>query len=472
MIALPELIVTLTALCAFVSDLFVKEDRPRAVPIVVMVGLTLACMSFFIVPHSGYLFGGRFVVDLGVLWFKGIFCLATLFAVMLSWDSFYPRSYEGKKLTHSGEFCTLLLLTLLGMMILVSSRDLVTIYVSLELSTIPLFLLSSWSRTSISSEGGLKYVVLGAISSALILFGMSILYGLTGEMTISGIMGAENFTPGYWYALSLIGAGVGFKLAVVPFQMWAPDVYEGAPTPITAYLSVASKTTGVALAVFLFSTLAGEHLASWGGIIAMLSAFTMTMGNVAAIAQNNIKRFMAYSSISQAGYILMGFIGAAPEGLSVIVFYMLGYLVTNIAAFSVIILYANETGREELRDYAGLSLTRPLLALVLMISLFSLAGIPPLAGFTGKFFLFSIAAKSGFYWLVTLAAVNSTISLYYYLKIVRQMYIEVPLVIPSTFSVSRVFAIVMCVTVAGTIAIGVFPGFYETIHSQLTVAEG
>jgi NADH-quinone oxidoreductase subunit N len=467
-LALPEILVLLTAFAAFVLDLFVQKKNPRFVPYAVMTGLALASASlFWVFPVSGNLLGGRFVVDSGVLWFKLIFLLAAFFSVTLSTESFeqLPKS-RGGQLEHGSEFFILLLLTLLGMMLLVSSRDMATIYVSLELSTIPLFLLSAWSKNSLSSEAGLKYVVLGAMSSALLLFGMSIMYGLSGQMSIEAIASAIQPNSAYWFALALIGSGVGFKLALFPFHMWAPDVYEGAPTPVTAYLSVASKTAGVALAVVLFARLAGSHLSDWSTVIALISALTMTLGNVAAIAQHNIKRFMAYSSISQAGYIIMGFIGSAPEGFPAIIYYLLGYLVTNIAVFAVIILYANQTGREEISDYAGLSESRPLLALVMMVALFSLAGIPPLAGFTGKFFLFSVAAKSGYYWLVTLAAVNSTISLFYYLKIVRQMYIEAPLELPSSFSTSRLFTATLCITLVGTILIGVLPVFYETISSQ------
>lgn len=467
-IALPEIIVGLTALLVFTLDLAVQEKKPGLIPYLAMTGLILASLSLFLIfPHTGSLLGGRFVIDSAAIWFKLIFLLATLSAVALAADRFgqVPAS-KSSHLDSSSEFVVLLLLTLLGMMMLVSSRDLATIYVSLELSTIPLFLLSAWSKSSLSSEAGLKYVMLGAMSSALLLFGMSIMYGLSGEMALEAIVVAIRPNPAYWFALALIGAGVGFKLALCPFHMWAPDVYEGAPTPVTAYLSGASKTAGVALAVVLFAKLAGSHLSDWSIGIALISALTMTLGNVAAIAQHNIKRFMAYSSISQAGYIIMGFIGAAPEGYPAIIYYLLGYLVTNIAVFAVIILYANQTGREEINEYAGLSETRPLLALVMMVALFSLAGIPPLAGFTGKFFLFSVAAKAGYYWLVTLAAVNSTISLYYYLKIVRQMYIEPPLELPSTFTSSRILMWTLCVTLAGTILIGVLPIFYESISSQ------
>jgi len=466
-LAIPEVIVTVTALIAFIIDLIINKDDPRYVAPIVMTGLLLAGLSILVVfPYSGAILGGRFVISSGTLWFKLIFVLAALFAVVLASNCFgHTQLLKSDQLDRPSEFYILLLMTLLGMLFLISSRDLVTLYVSLELSTIPLFLLSAWSKGILSSEAGLKYVVLGAMSSALLLFGMSLVYGLTGSMELESLA-ALNASSAYWIALALIGAGVGFKLTLFPFHMWAPDVYEGSPTAVTAYISVASKAAGVALAVILFAKLAGNQLSSWDPVIALLSAFTMTLGNIAAISQQNIKRFMAYSSISQAGYIILGFMGSAPEGYPAIIFYLLGYLVTNVAVFTVIILYANQTGREGIKEYAGLSITHPALAAVMMVALFSLAGIPPLAGFTGKFFLFSIAAKAGYYWLVTLAAVNSTISLYYYLRIVRQMYIEAPLEMSTTFKTNRLFGWTLAITFTAIVLIGVLPFFYEKISSD------
>ena len=244
LIALPEIIVLATTLLAFVFDLLFLKRQQKITPYIAMAGLSASLASLYIVyPLSGSLLGGRFVLGSGAIWFKLIFILSALFTVAISTASFetLPASKKSE-LERGGEFVVLILLTLLGMLLLTSARDLVTIYVSLELSTIPLFLLSAWSRSSLSSEAGLKYVVLGAMSSALLLFGMSIVYGLSGEMTISAITAAIQPSTAFWYALALIGAGVGFKLALFPFHMWAPDVYEGAPTPVTAYLSVASKT--------------------------------------------------------------------------------------------------------------------------------------------------------------------------------------------------------------------------------------
>ncbi|MDX9975654.1 MAG: NADH-quinone oxidoreductase subunit N, partial [FCB group bacterium] len=350
-----------------------------------------------------------------------------------------------------------------------SARDIITLYVSLELATIPLFVLAAWRREDpLATEAGMKYVILGALASAFILYGLGILYGLTGQtdlVLMSRIL-SQNVQPAFWLAAAMLFAGVGFKLTLVPFHMWAADVYQGAPAPVTAYLSVASKGAGLAFMFQLFFRLMGWALVDWGMLIAIIAAVTMTLGNVVAIVQHNIKRFMAFSAVSQAGYFLLGFLGPAPEGVPAMLFYMLVYVVTNLAVFAAIVWYANETGRERIEDYRGLSQSNPLIALAMMVALFSLAGIPPLSGFVGKFFLFSVAAKGGYHWLVAVAAVNSTISLYYYLRVIRQMYIEPLPEGEPHLGISKMLAGTMGVLAAGVALMGIIPTFYETISTQ------
>jgi NADH-quinone oxidoreductase subunit N len=248
--------------------------------------------------------------------------------------------------------------------------------------------------------------------------------------------------------------------------MWAADVYEGAPIPVTAYLSVASKAAGLAFVFQIFFRMMGGQLGQWATIVAVLAALTMTVGNVVAIVQQNITRFMAFSAISQAGYIILGFLGPSAEGVPAMLFYMLVYVLTNLAVFACIIWYANQTGREQIKDYRGLSRTNPLMALAMMIALFSLAGIPPLSGFVGKFFLFSIASRAGFNWLVAVAAVNSTISLYYYLRIVRQMYIEPVFEGATRLPVNSPMIATVSVLSLGVVTLGIIPSFYQVIHAQ------
>jgi NADH-quinone oxidoreductase subunit N len=351
-------------------------------------------------------------------------------------------------------------------MFLVSATDLITLYVSLELATVPLFVLAAWRRDVRSGEAGLKYVVLGSLASAFLLYGLGILYGLTGHTDLNAIRGALENAPAFWLAAAMITAGIGFKLTVVPFHMWAADVYEGAPTPVTAYLSVASKAAGLGLMFQLYFRGMGGFLAEWGLLIAILAAATMTLGNLVAVVQHNIKRFMAFSAVSQAGYLLMGFLGPSSQGVSAMLFYLLVYIAANLAVFGVIIFYSNETGAERIVEYRGLSRTNPLMALAMMLALFSLAGIPPLAGFVGKFFLFSAASQAGYHWLVALAALNSTVSLYYYLRIVRQMYIEDPITEAKPLRTTYALGGTVALMAVATVFLGLIPHFYETIFAQ------
>jgi len=463
MLILPEIIIVSSAILLLVCDLILGAKRAHWLPATLtslgLLGAIAAAAS--LLPDSGSLFGGRFVVDAGSLWFKLLFLLSGLGITLIS----------SVRLKYAAEFYVILLFNLCGMMILISATDLITMYVSLELATIPLFLLSAWSKNSASTEAGIKYVILGALSSALLLYGLSLVYGLTGTTEIAVITQKLSATPILYLAASLLFAGVGFKLALAPFHMWAPDVYEGAPTPVTAYLSVASKGAGLALGFIIFLKLLSPFLDSWDTAFALLAACTMTLGNCVAIWQSNIKRFMAYSSISQAGYLLLGFLGSNPENIPAMLFYLLAYVVTNIAVFSVIILHSD--AGDEVKDYAGLSRRNPMIALCMMVALFGLAGIPPLAGFTGKFFLFSIASRQGFHWLVAVAALNSTISLYYYLRIIRNMYIEEPRSdgqAPQPLLIrNKAIVATLCVTTIASVLIGFVPTVFETIHKQTIV---
>ncbi len=466
---LPEIIVIGAAVLVLILEIVLGNERAKKMlaPLVLVALIGAAAVASVLMPDTYSLFGGRFVVDSVAWWFKLLFILSAGGIVLLSFDLLDgSASHKESHLGHGAEYLIILLFNLAGMMALISSRDLITLYVSLELATVPLFILAAWSRTSISSEAGIKYVILGALASALLLYGLGLLYGLSGSTDLAVISDHLVTTPTFLLAASLLFAGLGFKLALVPFHVWAPDVYQGAPTPVTAYLSVASKGAGLALAFIVLFKLMGAFLPAWDTAIALLAACTMTLGNVVAISQTNIKRFMAYSSISQAGYLLLGFLGPVPEGVPAMLFYLLAYVVTNIAVFSVIIYFSNSNGREEIKDYAGLSLRHPLLALGMMVALFSLAGIPPLSGFTGKFFLFSIASKHGMHWLVALAALNSTVSLYYYLKIVRQMYIEPSPEWAKPLAPSRILSFTLCLALLATIALGILPQAYERIHRE------
>lgn len=460
----PEIIVTVTAFVVLISDLFLPDERKQTLAPLALVGLLAAIAALLqLIPCSGEMFGGRFVMSSVAGWFKIVFLMGGAFTVALIWNN-----QKHEKLKAGGEFFSIMLFTLVGMMFLISARDLITLYISLELATIPLFALAAWKRgDSLSSEAGLKYVVYGALASGLLLYGLGLLYGITGQSELALIRDGLVTTPLFWLAVALVTGGIGFKLTLVPFHMWAADVYQGAPTPVTAYLSVASKAAGLAFMFQIFFQIMGEQLADWLWFIAILAAVTMTLGNLVAIVQNNIKRFMAFSAISQAGYLIMGFLGPYDNGVAAMLYYLLVYVFTNMGAFAVIIYYSDTTGKDQIDDYKGLSQRNPLIALAMMIALFSLAGIPPLSGFVGKLFLFSIAAKADLHWLVALAALNSTVSLYYYLRIIKAMYIRDP-ENTDPLPVGGVMKVTLTVTTVMIIALGVLPQFYETIFSQTT----
>jgi NADH-quinone oxidoreductase subunit N len=467
---LPEILVIATAMLVLLGDLFLSERGRIVIAPVALAGLAAAAVALGLTPQGGEMLGGRFVMDSVAWWFKWLFLLAGFITIAISVDLLDGRAaVRVRGIGFRGEYYTMLLLTVSGMMYLISCRDLITLYVALELATIPLFVLAAWRREDArSGEAGLKYVIIGALASAFILYGFGILFGLAGSTDLATIGAAvAGHTPAaFWLAAAMIVAGVGFKLTIVPFHLWAADVYEGAPIPVTAYLSVASKGAGLAFLFQVFYRMMGAHLADWGLMIAVFAAATMTVGNVVAIVQPNIKRFMAFSAISQAGYLIMGFLGHSADGVPAMLFYMLVYIVTNLAVFAGIVWYANQTGREEIKDYRGLSRTNPLMALAIMVALFSLAGIPPLSGFVGKFFLFSIASKAGFHWLVAVAAVNSTVSLYYYLRVVRQMYIEPPFENARPVAASRTLSLTAAALSIVIVLLGLIPTVYELVSAD------
>ena len=316
-----------------------------------------------------------------------------------------------------------------------------------------------------ATEAGLKYFLLSAMSSAVLLYGMALLYGLTGETRLDAIARQLTAAPSapLLLALGLLLAGFGFKVSAVPFQMWTPDVYEGAPTPVTAYLSVASKAAGFAAAIRVFQTALPAAEADWATLVAALAAATMTVGNVVALVQTNIKRMLAYSSIAQAGYVLVGVAAASEAGTAAVLFYLLAYTATNLAAFGCVIAVTRLTGSEQIADYRGLHHRAPWLALALAFSLLSLAGLPPFAGFFAKLYVFWAAIESGLTWLVLLAVVNSAISLYYYAQVIHDMYM-VAAPAESRPERSPSLAISLGVSVVALVLLGVLSGFFFGIH--------
>ncbi len=433
----PEISLTLLALVVMAVDLFARR---RVVTITVaLVGL-LVPLGFVIAQQFDpqfntpvTVFFGMFIVDRYALFFDLIFLIIAAVIILSSY------SYIHKYVHAEGEFYALLLFSVTGMMFMASTNELISIYISLELTSIPLYVMAGLIRSSEhSAEAAVKYVLLGAMSSAILLYGFALLYGLTGSTDLTQIAasigkGVHDGNIMVLIAGGLILAGFGFKISAVPFHMWAPDIYQGAPTPATAFFSVGSKAAGFAalIRVFMNGGLWQVNLHSMVLIMSVVAILTLILGNVVAAVQSNVKRMMAYSSIAQAGYILVGFIasfaGKNSYGNSAVLFFILVYVLTNLGAFSGIIALANATGGERIEDFRGLAKRAPLLSAGTALCLLSLAGIPPMAGFVSKVFIFTTAWGAGLGWLVIIALLASVVSLVYYGRIVKAMYFEAPL---------------------------------------------
>jgi NADH-quinone oxidoreductase subunit N len=421
---IPEYILGLLAMGIIVVDMFLPKVRKEALPYITAVGLVVAFVVSFGWIDSNDEFAGLIYIDDYTTFFRCFFIATTFFVVLAS------AQYVQKNLRHPGEYYALLVISTIGAIYMAAARELLTAYLSLELLSFSLYVLVSYAKLdSKSNEGGMKYMLLGAFASALLLYGISFIYGAAGSTTYPEIHqafegGTKGFTLGTLAGLTLIVAGLGFKVAAVPFHMWTPDAYEGAPLPITAYLSATSKAAGFALIIRLFSSALMPVIDDWRFMIAFMSAVTMLLGNLVALQQHNIKRLLAYSSIGQVGYMLMGIVALSPAVTSALLLHMTGYVITNVAAFTAIIAYHNLTKAEEMHEFRGMSDRAPLLAAATAVALFSLAGMPLFAGFLTKFIFFQSVASAGYLWLACVAVVASLISLFYYLQVLREAYIN------------------------------------------------
>ncbi len=469
-LTLPELTIAISAVVVILFDLFI--GRKGILAVLSIIGLVLAgifSITLWNTPSAGTILGGNFTVDNYAIFFKLLFIGIAILVILATTD------YISKLARFRGEYYALILTSALGLMIMAAGSEFITIYVGLELASISLYALSGFLKDTKSSESAFKYLLLGAVASAVLLYGMSLVFGMTGQTSLLGItqlvgqMSLETISesPALLFGLVLMIGGFGFKIAAVPFHMWVPDVYEGAPTPITAYLSVASKAAGFAVILRVFYTAFGlpDTLSlDWGMIFAVLAAVSMTLGNVAAIPQTNIKRMLGYSSIAQAGYLMVGLAAAGVAstndiiGRSGILFFLAGYSLTNLGAFFAIIVITNKTNSDLIQDFAGMIRRSPVVTIALTVCLISLIGIPPAVGFMGKFYVFSGAAQQGLLWLVIIAVINSVISAYYYLRVVKVMWFSEP---PSMEKVpsSIVLRFALTVTTLGVLAVGIAPGW-------------
>ncbi|MDE2895401.1 MAG: NADH-quinone oxidoreductase subunit N [Chloroflexota bacterium] len=439
-------------------------------------------------------FGTVLAVDHFTVLFRVFFLGIAFFTVMAA------VQFAGDRLKNHAEFYGLIVFATLGMMLLAASRELLTAYLSLELLSFSFYILVGFNKLNpFSNEGSLKYMLLGAFSSALMLYGISLIYGVTGTTTYSAIgpdvaEGTRNIAdqlasfaggsggvdpdgarPGLLIGLVLIIAGLGFKVSAVPFHQWTPDAYQGAPLPITAFLSAGGKAAAFAFFLRLFSEAFLPAAAEWVWFVGILAAVTMIVGNLMALQQTNFKRLMAYSSISQVGYLLVGIvaldaanISQSQDAASALVLHLIGYVTTNIAVFAAIIAFYNRTGRDDIVDLRGLAERQPFLAFAIAAALFSLAGMPLFAGFATKFIIFQAAFNNGFLWLGAIGVTASFVSLYYYLMVIKQMYLYEPEGSDrERFHVSRPLAGALVVLVAGVLFIGLYPTpLFDVIHSS------
>ncbi len=426
---LPEGIVIITLMVILVGDLIVGRSASRWLPYVAIAGLVTAIAALVLqwnIPEP-ISFLGSFNGDNLSIVFRGIVALSAAVTVPMS------IRYIQQSGTSLAEFIAIMLTATLGGMFLSGANELVMIFISLEMLSISSYLMTGYmKRDPRSNEAALKYLLIGAASSAIFLYGLSLLYGLSGgetnlnaiAATVAGINGVQSL--GLAISLVFVIAGISFKISAVPFHQWTPDVYEGSPTPVVAFLSVGSKAAGFALAIRLLVTAFGSLTEQWHFIFTALAILSLVLGNVVALAQTSIKRMLAYSSIAQAGFVMIGLIAGTDNGYSSMIFYLLIYLFMNLGAFTCIILFSLRTGTDQISEYAGLYQKDPLLTLCLSICLLSLGGIPPMAGFFGKIYLFWAGWQAGLYGLVLLGLVTSVISIYYYIRVVKMMVVKEP----------------------------------------------
>jgi len=459
---------TLLAIIVILLDVFIQRKGwlvvVSLVGVEVSAGFTLAMLG---VSSQG-IFNNTLVVDSFALFFKLLFLGIAALVILASVD------YTSKIAHFRGEYHALVLISALGMMLMAATGELISIYIAIELTSISLYILVGFLKDPKSTEASLKYLLLGAVASAVLLYGMALVFGFTGKTGLGEIaqviqsMSPQALlaSPALILGIVLLVAGFGFKIAAIPFHMWVPDVYEGAPTPITAYLSVASKAAGFAIILRVFYSAFGSPAwlsLDWGIIFAVLSAIGMTVGNVLAIPQANIKRMLGYSSIAQAGYLLVGVaaIGFSPAadvvGRSTVLFFLASYALTNMGAFIAIIAISNKIESDLIDDYSGMIKRAPMLALGLTLCLISLIGMPPAAGFMAKFYIFSGAVQQGLLWLVVIAVINSVISAYYYLRVVKVMWLGKPASndkVPS----SGALRLALSLSCLGVLLLGIVPG--------------
>ena len=469
---LPEILLLALAGIILVVDLASQRSRGLLLAWLTALGLTGILIIALLYGQPGendvLIFGGMLRHDWTAFAFRVLFLFAAAMTALLSID------VEG--VADRGEYYALLIVATLGMSLMASSADMIMLFLAIETTSIPLYILAGFMKgDDKSTESGLKYFLFGALTSAVMLYGFSLLYGFSGDTNIyrlSEAMRAGAVSPWLIGGMAvLVLVGFSFKISAAPFQFWAPDVYEGAPTPITSFISTASKAAGFAVLLRFMLAVFPAIEAEWVTLLAIIATVTMTVGNLLAIPQTNIKRLLAYSSIAHAGYAMIGLVALSSFGTATVIFYLIGYVVTNITAFAVVILFARSAGSDEIVDYAGLSRRSPGLALVLLVALLSLGGMPPLAGFVAKFYVFAAAIESGWIWLAFVGVLNAIIGLYYYMTILKVVYLYRSEDENKPITIPRSYALVLMICVIAILAIGTLsaPWLDWSVNSALSL---
>jgi NADH-quinone oxidoreductase subunit N len=466
---LPEILIIVLAGFVLAFDAIWKPEVKRSLGWMTAGGLLLImviALLFSRPPEEGRLvFGGMIQQD----WLSFAFTLLFIFAAAITAMFAMDMKVVGNK----GEFYVLMLVSTLGMCLMASSADIIMLYLAIETTSIPMYILAGFmTNDDKSTESGFKYLLFGAAASTIMLYGFSLLYGFTGQTNIHSI--SLSFYQDQLPLMAIIGSfllifvGFGFKISAFPFHFWAPDVYEGAPTPIAGFLSTASKAAGfVVLLRVLITVFTPSATPQWNNILAVVAVLTMTIGNIIALAQKNIKRLLAFSSIAHAGYILIGVVALSQLGVISVVFYLIAYLITNLAAFGIVMTFSTVVGSDEISAYSGLSRRKPWLALAMLVAFLSLAGMPPLAGFIAKLFIFAAAVKVDLVWLAFVGVLNSIVGLYYYLTVLKHVYLFRSDDESKPLEISRPYSIALTILVIGIILVGTLFGPWFNISSTI-----
>jgi NADH-quinone oxidoreductase subunit N len=466
---LPEILIIILAGFVLAFDALWKPEAKRSLGWMTAGGLLLVMVVSLIFSRPPdevrQIFGGMIQQD----WLSFAFTLLFIFAAAIT--ALFAMDMKG--VGQKGEFYVLMLVSTVGMCLMASSADIIMLYLAIETTSIPMYILAGFmTNDDKSTESGFKYLLFGAAASTIMLYGFSLLYGFTGSTNLHQI--AESFYKPQFPQIAIIGSlllilvGFGFKISMFPFHFWAPDIYEGAPTPIAGFLSTASKAAGfVVLLRVLVTVFTPSATPEWNNLLAVIAVLTMTIGNVLALAQKNIKRLLAYSSIAHAGYLLIGVVALSQLGITSVVFYLIAYIITNLAAFGIVMTFSVVVGSDEISAYSGLSRRKPWLALAMLVAFLSLAGMPPLAGFMAKLLVFAAAVKIDMVWLAFIGVLNSIVGLYYYLTVLKHVYLFRSDDEAKPLEISRPYSIALTILILGIILVGTIFGPWFNISTTI-----